>query len=153
MSFVHRGLVDGRVFRRAVRSLGGTVLIDTSGSMSLSAENVDAILVAARSAVKIAMYSGKGDVGELRVIASKGRRAAVDDLAPFGSGNIVDLPALEWLARERGPRVWISDGGVTGIDDVPSGELQRRCTSLCARSKVERVRDVATAVEVLEKRR
>jgi len=42
-----------------------------------------------------------------------------------GSGNVVDGPALAWLARQPRPRIWFCDGAVTGIGD--HGDL--RCTA------------------------
>ena len=55
--------------------------------------------------------------------------------SPCGFGNIVDGPALEWLAKQAEPRIWISDAAVTGINEVQHpvlvAEVQR--TQLMAR--------------------
>ncbi len=149
MRYIHRGPVDGRIFRRSSSSRGGTVLVDTSGSMSLDADDLAEIVVAARGAVQVAIYSGHGDEGELRLVARNGLRAAEADLEPFGKGNIVDLPALEWLARQRGPRIWISDGKVSGIGDRSSGELRDQCKTLCSRSRIQRAAKVKEATALL----
>lgn len=119
--YMHRTLTDQRVFarRRKKRKYQGTVVIDHSGSMGLTGSQVDKIL-RRWPAVTIATYSGwsgsrKKGGGILRIVASKGRRA--DDehlLRPAGQGNCVDGPALDWLGRQKGPRVWISDGHVSG---------------------------------------
>jgi ribosomal protein S13 len=147
---LHRWALDKAIFRHtAPRRRGGTVLIDTSGSMSLDAAGVDQILMASPGAARIAIYSGTEKIGELRIVAKDGRRADARDLVPFGRGNIVDEPALEWLARQDGPRVWISDGGVTGIGDTSSAALQKRCQEIVARAGIQRVKTVQEAARLL----
>ena len=74
---------------------------------------------------------------------------ANDDLAPFGPSNVVDQPALEWLARQPGPRIWISDGKVTGCNDRPSRRVKQACAEICRRSHIRRVDDAAEAAAVL----
>jgi len=146
---IHRMWVDGAIFHSAVRGAGGSVLVDTSGSMSLSVDDVDAIVHASRGAALVAIYSGNGGEGELRVVARGRRRVAKEDLEPYGSGNIVDLPALHWLAEQPLPRIWVSDGRVTGPSDRGCDELFRRCHDLAEQSRILRVRDAAAAVEAL----
>ena len=145
--------LDRAIFHRRGCRGGGTVLIDNSGSMSLSEEDVERIVEAAGGSASVAIYSGRGDVGELRVIASRGRRAASEYCGRFGMGNIVDLPALEWLAKQPGPRLWLSDGGVTGVGDAACEELLEACLELVDRMRITRVDDTSAAIEALESRR
>jgi len=147
--YLHRWPLDRAIFRRRAHVRGGTVLVDTSGSMSLDAAGVDSILMASSGAALVAMYSGTDQAGELRIVAQGGRRADAKDLVPFGRGNIVDEPALEWLARQSGPRLWISDGGVTGVGDTTSAALQRRCKEIVERACIRRVKTVAEAAAFL----
>lgn len=119
--YMHRLPTDQKVFgrRRKHQHFQGTVLIDLSGSMSLEPEEVDEILHR-WPAVTIATYSGKlpGDPlkGKLRIVAKNGRRASIEWLnRPAKGDNLIDGPALDWLAKQKQPRVWISDGGVTGV--------------------------------------
>jgi len=128
---LHRWAIDKAVFRRPCRRIGGSVLIDTSGSMSFRPGDLDAILDASRGAALVAIYSGRSEEGQLRIVARAGRRASPEHLAPYGGGNIVDEPALRWLASQPGPRFWVSDGGVTGVGDVGSAEIRRRCDEIC----------------------
>jgi len=148
----HRWPVDGAVFVRRGRQRGGTVLVDTSGSMALDAAGIDRILEASSGAAIVAIYSGHEREGELRIVARDGKRADAAHLVPKGRGNVVDEPALAWLARQQEPRLWISDGGVTGVGDVTSPELQRRCAELCRRGRVTRVRTVEEAARCLGRR-
>ena len=125
-----RLLVDGRVFAAKRHLVGGTVLIDASGSMGWSPKALVQCLQAAPAAT-IALYSGSGDKGVLRVVAKDGRMIAPELVVPpSGGGNIVDGPALQWLTTQAEPRIWISDGAVTGVDDVQYplllAEVQRR---------------------------
>ena len=146
---IHRLSIDGAIFRRSVRRRGGTFLIDTSGSMSLRASSIDRILREARSATLVAIYSGKGSRGELRIVARDGWRASAENLQPFGSGNIVDLPALQWLAKQPGPRVWITDGGVSGVNDAASPKIHEECERLCRQARVLKAPTIEDALKKL----
>lgn len=111
---------DGRVFtRKRNRPAGGTVLIDQSGSMSLCPDEVMA-LIEAFPGVTIATYAGSDNRGILYIIARDGRRATPADCQHPMGGNIIDGPALDWLCQQPGPRVWVSDGYVTGRRDKGS---------------------------------
>jgi hypothetical protein len=143
MRYPSRGPVDGAVFRRKGRGTDGTVLIDTSGSMKLSESDLDGLLRAAPRGMRAALYSGSLERGELRIVSDGVRRTEAAHLAPFGRGNVVDVPALRWLAKQPLPRLWVSDGKVTGVGDLGSKELQERCTELCRRGRIRRVETVA----------
>lgn len=110
-----RWYLDKSVWERKGRRLGGTLLIDISSSMSW-AQSLTEQLIEALPAMTIAVYSGKGATGDLTIIAKDGRVAAAgeDWRQNHGGGNAVDGPALEWLAKQAKPRVWFSDGEVTG---------------------------------------
>lgn len=148
----NRWFSDRAIFRGRARAIGGSVLVDTSNSMQLNALDVDRIVRGAPNATLVAIYSGKDGRGELRIIARNGRRAADSGLVPFGPGNLVDLPALKWLARQPAPRVWLSDGQVTGVHDWASSLLERRCHSVCRRFRIRRVESVEEASAVLDGR-
>jgi hypothetical protein len=145
-----RYAIDLAIFTRRVRGAGATVLIDTSGSMSLSVEQVEEIVRSAGGAAVVAIYSGHNDVGELRIVARGDRRAANEDFKSFGSGNVVDLPALEWLAKQPEPRLWVSDGCVTGIGDEGSEKVIEACMEVTKRARIERVDDAGDAVKAIE---
>lgn len=125
---------DGRVFSRKEKQRGGgAVLIDTSGSMSLTAPQVLRLMETFPAGI-IASYSSSGDDGYLRVIARKGKRVPTDQLSTPGSGNGVDGPALDWIAKWPGPRYWISDAGVEG-----GAEGLRYCLDVCRKHDITRV--------------
>jgi len=142
--YMHRITIDQRVFgRRRKRVIfQGTVLIDHSGSMSLSTDEVEEILTR-WPAVTIATYSGMGGSGKLRVIARNGKRAENRWLGrPSGGENVVDGPALDWLAKQKGPRVWISDGHVTGVHEKITPGLRLDAARKVSRGRITRIEDV-----------
>jgi hypothetical protein len=142
-----RLLVDGRVFATKRHLPGGTVLIDASGSMGWSPEELLKCLEAAPAAT-IAIYSGRGNRGVLRVVAKDGRMIAPDLVAPpCGGGNIVDGPALEWLASQAEPRIWISDGVVTGVDDMEYAVLSAEAERHQMTGRVRRLDNLGAATE------
>jgi hypothetical protein len=138
--YMHRLLTDQRVFgrRRKKKAYEGTVLIDCSGSMRLSVEQVDEIL-RRWPAVTVATYAGDGNRGQLWIIAKKGKRADKNKIKPPGGGNVVDGPCLDWLSKQRQPRVWISDGGVTGIGDSPAHDFVKDAALKMKRGKIKRL--------------
>jgi len=141
--YMHRLVSDQRVFsrRRKKKAFQGTVLIDCSGSMSLSASEVDEIL-RRWPAVTVATYCGSGEHGELWIVASKGKRATKRDLHPNLGGNVVDGPCLDWLSKQKMPRVWISDGGVSGIGDNFGNAFYVDAAVKMKRGKIKRLANV-----------
>jgi hypothetical protein len=149
---VHRLTTDGRIFgRKKKREKGGTVLVDFSGSMGLSPEALRRIIDAAPAA-KVAVYSGRGSSGRLVIVADRGRCADADGLARSsgGGGNVVDGPALRWLAGQAEPRVWVSDGIVTGVGDNPGGNLFSEAAACCRSAGIIRVLDAAGAIAAVK---
>lgn len=157
LRYFHRLFSDQQVFARTVRTParpgGGSVLIDVSGSMNLKPGDVDRIIAGAPTATTVATYSGDGDRGELRVVVHDGFRATPHALETTARGNVVDLPALQWLAKQPGPRIWISDGGVTGCGDIPTTAIERRCRAVCKEGSIVRVRDARAAARTLARAR
>ena len=140
-----RLLVDGRVFVSKRHLVGGTVLIDGSGSMGWSREDILRCVEAAPAAT-VAVYSGHGDKWALRIVAKDGRMVAPDLVAsPCGLGNIVDGPALDWLAEQAEPRIWISDACVTGIEEVQHPVLVAEVQRTLLMARISRLDHVAEA--------
>jgi hypothetical protein len=121
--------------------------------MSLGEDGLDHLLRATPRGARVGMYSGRGKRGELRIVAWGERRAAAEHLEPYGKGNIVDVPALEWLASQPAPRVWVSDGAVTGIGDQRCRKVDERVDELCRRGAIQRVKDVDEAVAFVRSER
>lgn len=151
--YVHRMATDGRIFGRKKKTPGGSVLIDDSGSMSWSMDELKGIIQAAPASV-IAAYSGTGSRGELVILAEDGQCADVNIGAnlPYGGNNTVDYPALQWLAEQERPRIWVSDGHVVPVyGEYEDAALQ--CFEFCAMNGINMVFTAEEAQEAFEGKR
>jgi vacuolar-type H+-ATPase subunit H len=149
---MHRWYSDRRIFNRKRKLPGGTLLMDLSGSMSLTAAQINEIIDAAPHATVVA-YSGSGDRGEMKRLAEKGKRVADNEVNTFGGGNVIDMPALEWLAKQEEPRVWVSDGlAIPASTRGNRGTLATAvevCRDFARKHRIVRMRDHDEAVRLL----
>ena len=114
------------------------MLIDASGSMCFGQAELQRITATAPLAT-VAIYAGRGVSGTLAIVAARGRMASSNDIgALLGRGNVVDGPALRWLAQQAEPRIWISDGHVTGAHDRPSTDLVVDAIRICQQAGIRR---------------
>jgi hypothetical protein len=135
----HRWVTDKRIFGRKTKDKGGTLLIDASGSMGISRDDIE-MMCHLIPAGTIATYAGEGKVGELHIIAKKGRMVNEHtDIRPEYGGNIVDGPALEWLGKQQRPRIWVSDGGVSFEHDIFDDRAKSICRRLVRRYAIHRI--------------
>ena len=128
--YTDRYFSDKRLFRVKKNIKGGTVLIDASGSMSLTEDEIFKILEELPAST-VAMYSGTsgyggmkargGGDGELCIIAKNQRM--VSTLPESLLENVIDYPALLWLSRMPKPRIWVSDEEVTMLTKSSRGSL------------------------------
>ena len=119
--YINRYCIDKKIFKQKMTALGGTILIDASGSMSFNGEDILEVMQQL-PAVTIAMYNGTGDTGDLRIIAKNGKRVTEKYLDEHsGYGNVVDGPALEWLGTQPARRIWVSDMHVFGAHGDTAG--------------------------------
>lgn len=150
---MERWAADKGVFATRGRARGGTVLIDASGSMGLSSDAIDAVLRTAPAAT-VAMYSGgipNGKSGQLVILAQRGRRVA--KIPRRGGMNTVDGPALRWLATQKSPRIWVSDGEVTGVDDRQCHGQIQEAAAICKTFGILRTRELSNVPRVLRGRK
>tara|TARA_Y100001970_G_C14179417_1_gene828963 strand:- start:148 stop:1791 length:1644 start_codon:yes stop_codon:yes gene_type:complete len=120
---MHRMTTDRKVFSTKRSVAGGSMLIDCSGSMGLTTHDIEQI-INDLPASTIAGYVGyrceiDGFHGDLRIIANNGR---VDDDAMMElnnhGNNSIDKEALEWLAKQPEPRIWVSDQQCVGVSET-----------------------------------
>ena len=147
---MHRATSDGRVFRSPrIKPMAGAVLIDNSGSMGFKVEDLLEIM-AALPAATIADYCASGTQGQLRILASKGRMVRREILSySIGGGNGCDGLALRWLLQQRGPRFWVSDGGVSGKGDRALKGAGEECLVLCRAGKVIQFQSIRQLEQML----
>ena len=142
---------DGLVFSHKKRSRGGTVLIDVSGSMCLSSDDVHELVKAAPQAT-VAMYSGSSTTGKIYILAKNGL-AVKKSKIPFNieRGNVIDGPALKWMMQFSAPHIWVCDGHVTGINDQSHSNLTTECTQFVHEKRIIQRNNVPEAIELLKK--
>lgn len=143
--------IDKRIFRTKKRGKGAAVLIDASGSMNWTEEHLARVLDEVPAAT-IAIYSGSGSGGQLVVVAQNGRAASMRAAARYmNGGNVVDGPALDWLSEQpETVKLWMSDGGITGIGDGFAGEGGiAYCERAMRRGGIQQVRNAQGVMEVL----
>lgn len=148
--YPQRWLADQTGFAYRGQKEGGcTMLIDVSGSMSLSPEDILTVMTYMPASL-IATYSGSGHIGHLTIVAEKGRRCEEREFRKGGGGNVIDAPALRWLAQQKGPRYWVSDGYVVGIGGH-TAELYAECIHICRRNHIMRVDSMEEVIRRFEK--
>jgi hypothetical protein len=131
VSAIVSGDPKGLFSQRVRQKPGGTVVIDASGSMSATAENLT-VLARLIPTATIAYYSGypSGGKGVLAVYADKGKRyaGALPDETLLG-GNSVDLAAIRWMMEHPKPWTFVSDrqfcGGTLGSEVLAHALLER----------------------------
>ena len=152
-----RLLTDGRIFQSVGRTtgwFGGTILLDTSGSMELHYSEVWELLKSAPYKTTIASYQGlliAGNRENLYILARHGKVATeewVEDHNICGGRNIADLPALEWLSKQPKPRIWISDGLAHAINITwPDTRVGKPVRAAMLTGDIKRIRSVADTLE------
>lgn len=141
-----------RVFEQPTRGCGGVVVVDQSGSMSIAASELAALLAAAPGALVVGYSHAPGTHGVPNAWVLADRGLAASAVRPGNVGNGVDGPAIRYaLARRRGaePVLWVTDGQVTDSADHADMALAGECARLVLRHGIRMVRSVAEAIERL----
>jgi hypothetical protein len=118
-----------RVFDRTIRGRGGIVVVDVSGSMSWTMEQVKTIVENAPGATVVA-YSWAREGGANIYVLAKDGKMARDISEVRTAGNGVDFPAIQWAVENRRRNekiIWVTDGGVTGVGDGFHDILAKQC--------------------------
>lgn len=142
-----------RIFDKTTRGTGGMVIIDASGSMSFTQEQISQILDNAKGAT-VAIYSDRNRAGlpNMWIVAEKGK--IVNELPDYGWGNGVDYPAIVWgvknKAQKKSPLVWVTDGGVCGLRDGYSDLLALQCLTYARKHNYIIVPHVEEAIKQLK---
>jgi hypothetical protein len=149
---LHRMMTDPerRIFDSVKKADGGIVVIDCSGSMSLSHAEVKQMMEVSPGCTIVA-YSHRHGQPNAYIIAKDGRMTK--DLPDLGGGNCVDGPVLDWAIKNRknsrSPIVWVCDGIVTGTHDQADPSLDAYCKKLVDRHGIICAYDVPEGIEVM----
>ncbi len=132
---------------------GGVVVIDQSGSMDVTPDDLRALLHEAPAALVIGYSHRPGDRGTTpNAWVLCDRRLVARPSPPGNVGNGVDGPVLAWAAshrRDHEPIVWVTDGQVTDSHDYPDAALSRECAQLVRLHRIRLVRDLSGVVRAL----
>ena len=153
--YLQRLLTDPsrRIFTKKSKSLGGIVVIDCSGSMSLSNAEIESLVCSASGSTVWAYSSGcRGYESENTwLLAHNGKRVRV--LPEFHGGNGVDLPALAFAKRYRRNKtdmmIWISDGMVTGNGNCSDRKLARATAHFIRKNNIHHVAEINEAMALM----
>ena len=145
---------ERRIYSRKTKSLGAVVVMDCSGSMSLSERDLQQLMDNTAGATVLCYSTGNRADEEhpnAWIVARKNRQ--VRRLPNFPGGNGCDAPALRYALTLRDttkqPIVWVTDYGVTGKGDCSNDALVNECKALVKRHGIIVQPDIRTAIKKL----
>lgn len=149
LRYPERVITDKMCFAQLRKApFNGTILVDISGSMTIDIDELKH-LVKIGSGCTIALYSGRKHDGDLHVVAKNGNM--VKQLPEiWGRNNIIDVPALTWLSKQRGRKIWVSDGNVTGIGNKFHDNIMAECVGIVEKFKITNIINVKKTVKYVE---
>jgi len=142
-----------RVFGHKRKVKGGIVVIDQSGSMDITEEDLLKVLKEVPGALVIG-YSHRPRSSDgtpnAWVLAKNGKR--VSRIPEGNVGNGVDGPVLDYAISQRKgkePIVWVCDGQVTAANDKSFEELSEAVGHIIVRHGIIQVRHLEEAPKAL----
>lgn len=142
-----------RIFDHTVKSPGGIVVIDGSGSMSLRTEQIKEMILAAPGCT-VVIYSSSDDLERWKpehnifFLAENGKMVEERKYPDLFGGNGVDLPAIKWAVGKRKSRktpvIWVTDGYVHTL-----GTETLNCALFAQKQGVLMAQNADEAVEML----
>jgi hypothetical protein len=144
-----------RAFERPARGGGGVVVVDQSGSMSLSADELASLVARAPGALVIGYSHAPGSTGIPNAWILSDRERTASSVRAGNVGNGVDGPALRFALSKRRhhePVLWICDGQVTDSGDHADATLAAECARLVVANRIQMVPSVADAIARLSSR-
>jgi hypothetical protein len=143
---------ERKVFTRYKSGKGAVILLDLSGSMSLSEEEVDQMIESAHGSTIIGYSQGIEGEPNCWVIAHNNTR--MKGTPDVRGGNGVDVPALlfaDTYRKTKQPLVWVSDGYATGKNDEMSHDIMKATAKTVIALNVHQVIDVEATLKLLDK--
>jgi hypothetical protein len=142
---------ERRVFTRYASGNGAVILLDLSGSMSLSTEQVDQMIEACHGSTIIGYSQGIVGQPNCWVIAHNNTR--MRGVPNRAGGNGVDVPAMlyaDTYRRTRTPLIWVSDGHATGINDDMNEQVLEATAKTVLDLNIHQVTDIEEALKIME---
>lgn len=156
LKYPSRALTDParRVFQKKQRAKSAVVVLDMSGSMDYTTEQLDQIIEAARGAVVVG-YSADNDTDpNTYLLAKDGYR--VSEIPEVCGANGNDKTALVYAINKyrktsATPVIWVSDGHIGGAHGYNTAYLARDMVATLNHYKVHQCFDADEAIALMEK--
>jgi len=137
-----------RIFTRKTRGTNALVIVDCSGSMQLTPDDLAAIMTASAGATVIGYSADNYTHPNTYLLAHKGSR--VRQMPDFAGNNGNDAPAADYAVknyRKTGaPVLWITDGRATGNGHDTAEPLRHQCRKIAQRHAITISRTVPEAL-------
>lgn len=143
-----------RIFDHTIKSAGGFVVIDGSGSMNLDTDQIKEMILAAPGCT-VVIYSSADDLEGYKpkhnifFLAQNGKMVDDGKYPELFGGNGVDLPAIKWAVGKRKskktPVIWVTDGYVHTL-----GTEVMNCALFAKNQGVLMAQSADEAVEMLK---
>lgn len=152
LRYPSRALTDParRVFERRARAKSALVVLDMSGSMNYTTDELDQIIEHARGAVVVGYSQNTSESPNFWTLAKDGHRVA--KLPQAGNANGLDGTALTYAVKKyrkssTTPVIWVSDGQINGIGN---GNRKLLAIDMIKRLRASKATQVETAEQAIE---
>lgn len=151
-----RALTDParRVFSRRTRAQSALVVLDMSGSMNYTTDDLDALIEAVRGAIVVGYSASNDDDPNFYLLAKDGHR--VSEIPEVCGGNGNDGPAFTYAVKKyrktpTTPVIWVSDGAITGRGDYSTKSLARNMVLRLQQAKATQCENIQEARQVFDR--
>ena len=156
LKYPSRALTDParRVFQKKQRAKSAVVVLDMSGSMDYTTEELDEMIEACRGAVVVGYSADDDETPNTFLLAKDGHR--VSELPKVCGNNGNDKTALVYAINKyrkssTTPVLWVSDGGISGAGGYSRIELARDMVATLEHYRVHQCETAAEAIDLIQK--
>jgi hypothetical protein len=156
LKYPSRALTDParRVFQKKQRAKSAVVVLDMSGSMDYTTEELDEMIEACRGAVVVGYSADDDTTPNTYLLAKDGHR--VSELPEVCGNNGNDKTALVYAINKyrkasSTPVLWVSDGGISGAAGWSKGELARDMVATLQHYRVHQCQTATEAIALIQK--
>ena len=156
LKYPSRALTDParRVFQKKQRAKSAVVVLDMSGSMDYTTEELDEMIEACRGAVVVGYSADDDTTPNTYLLAKDGHR--VSELPEVCGNNGNDKTALVYAINKyrkasSTPVLWVSDGGISGASGWSRAELARDMVATLQHYRVHQCETAAEAIALIQR--
>ena len=156
LKYPSRALTDParRVFQKKQRAKSAVVVLDMSGSMDYTTEELDEMIEACRGAVVVGYSADDDETPNTYLLAKDGHR--VSELPEVCGNNGNDKTALVYAINKyrkasSTPVLWVSDGGISGASGWSRAELARDMVATLQHYRVHQCETASEAIALIQR--